>query len=308
MQRLTQPKDDQGIITIVVVCIFLVMLFGFAFATDVGIAVAATRSAQNSADAAALAEAQSCARGTGSFDPAPYIRTEEHETAATPTCGTNSVTVTVENTKDYTFGQIVGLDTFDVDRSATAKWGTLGGAHALPVAIASCEFSLALLDGTSDITLYLDDPKVQSGCMSIPGGFSQLEAADTACRVDIDVNGDVAGKPGGDLHKKVPCITPLPKDVLVPIYDETLLTKDQHDNGQGPYHILGFAVFHVTGYSFEGGNHDGTLGKDCPLRAGEDKNTVPKYCIRGDFIRFVTSQGTPGNSADFGAYLIYLDS
>jgi hypothetical protein len=44
------------------------------------------------------------------------------------------------------------------------------------------------------------------------------------------------------------------------------------------------------------------LGKKCP------DESRGKYCIRGDFIRYATSAGTPGPSTDFGAYQVYLSS
>jgi hypothetical protein len=59
-------------------------------------------------------------------------------------------------------------------------------------------------------------------------------------------------------------------------------------------------MFHLTGYSFNGNNSGGTLGNKCPdVSRG-------KYCIRGDFIRFVSSQGSPGPSTDFGTSQVYL--
>jgi hypothetical protein len=195
-----------------------------------------------------------------------------------------------------------------VTRTATAKWGPIASSNVLPITIASCEFSQALLDGTADITLYLDDPKPQSGCSSLPGGFSQLQSGDAACSIEVDANGYVAGKPGGDLKKKVPCITPLPMDVLVPIYDVASVSRANHDNGQGPYPILGYAMFHITGYSFNGNANAGTLGRDCPARPaipGAD----PKYCIRGDFVRMLAPGDTmPGPSQDFGVTKAYLIS
>jgi hypothetical protein len=72
--------------------------------------------------------------------------------------------------------------------------------------------------------------------------------------------------------------------------------------GNGDYPVLGFAVLHITGYSFNGTNNAGTLGKKCP------DESRGKYCIKGDFIRFVTSQGTPGPSTDFGTLQVYLSS
>jgi hypothetical protein len=65
-------------------------------------------------------------------------------------------------------------------------------------------------------------------------------------------------------------------------------------------------MFHVTGYSFNGNANAGTLGKNCPTRpAGQD----PKYCIRGDFIRFLApGDAVPGPSQDFGVTKVYLVS
>ena len=173
----------------------------------------------------------------------------------------------------------------------------------MPIVISNCEFSQALLAGTNDITIYLDDPKPQSGCSSLPGGFSQLQSS-SDCAVQISAGGTAPGKPGGDLQKQIPCITnstgpALPHNVLIPMYDAAGC-QAAGCKGKGPYPILGFAVFVVTGYSFNGNNYDGTLGKKCP------DQSRGKYCISGDFKRFTPSQGTPGPSTDFGAYLVYL--
>jgi hypothetical protein len=100
--------------------------------------------------------------------------------------------------------------------------------------------------------------------------------------------------------KEIPCITPLPKDILVPMYNASACTGTC--NGHGPYPIMGFAMFHLTGYSFNGNKSGGTLGNKCP------DTTRGKYCIRGDFIQFVTSQGSPGPSTDFGTKQVYLYS
>ena len=114
-------------------------------------------------------------------------------------------------------------------------------------------------------------PKPQSGCSSLPGGFSQLR--NTACAVTITAGGTVAGDPGGDVMKQIPCITnpnapALPHDILIPMYDAAAC-QAAGCNGHGPYAILGFAMFHVTGYSFNGNKNDGTLDKKCP-----DDNTA----------------------------------
>jgi Flp pilus assembly protein TadG len=299
MRRLTHlDRDDRGVGTILIVLAIVALLVGAAFATDVGRYVVEARSAQNSADATVLAVATDCARNGGPIaDYSTYRKTDQ--SINTPVCGSGEATITV--TTPITDGILLQQSIGDVDRSATARWGTLATATTLPITISDCEFSQALLDGTADIILYLDDTKPQSGCSSLPGGFSQL-ADDGSCAVVVSAGGTADGDPGADLHKVVPCITPLPHDVLVPMYDAAAC-QASGCKGNGEYPIVGFAMFHVTGYSFNGSAYDGTLGKKCP----EEKDRG-KYCIRGDFIRFTTSQGTPGPSTDFGTYQIYLSS
>jgi hypothetical protein len=297
MRRVAR-NDDTGVASLVVVLAMVLILGVTAVALDGGAAIAAKRSVQNSADAAALAVATDCARKAACpSSTATYLRSGE--TADTPVIdsGAGTVTVTVSKVVDFNFAPIIGLSNGTVHRSATAKWGTLGSADTIPITISNCEFSQALLDGTTNIILYLDDPKPQSGCSSLPGGFSQLRT-DSQCVTSGGTTVD--GDPGGDLQKVVPCITPLPHDVLVPMYDAAAC-QAAGCNGHGPYTILGYAMFHVVGYSFNGNNYGGTLGKTCPQQGQRGK-----YCIQGDFIRFVTSQGTPGPSTDFGVVQVSL--
>jgi Flp pilus assembly protein TadG len=304
MRRLTRRNgraDDRGVATILVVLAMPALVLFGALVFDGGRGVVARRETQNAADAGALAKATDCAKGVASTSFTPY-QTNGATLANTPTCGSGTTTVTMS--KGITFIFRPGGGNATVTRSATARWGTLGRATTVPIVISNCEFSQALLDGTTDITLYLDDAKPQSGCSSLPGGFSQL--LNTNCAVTISAGGTVPGDPGGDLQKQVPCITnptapPLPHDILIPMYDAAAC-QAAGCKGHGPYPILGFAMFHVTGYSFNGNKYDGTLAKKCP------DETRGKYCLRGDFIRFTTQQGTPGTSTDFGLYQVYLYS
>jgi len=277
------------------------VVIGAGFAIDVGQYVVAARSAQNTADATALAVATDCAlTGAPTADYAPYRKPGQAISA--PTCGSGETTITA--TKDVD-GLFLQQSAGAVDRDATARWGTIAGANVLPIVISDCEFSQSLLAGSNDVTLYLDDPKPQSGCSSLPGGFSQLDG--DGCAVAVTAGGDAPGQPGGALQKVVPCITnpgspALPHTVLIPVYDAAAC-EAAGCKGRGPYPILGFAAFQVTGYSFNGNNYAGSLGKQCP-----DDHARGRYCIRGDFIEFTTTQGTPGPSTDFGATQVYLYS
>lgn len=301
MRRLTTTdRDDRGGATVFIIVALTAVMIGAGLAIDVGQYVAAARSAQNTADATALAVATDCAlTGAPIADYSPYRKPGQTITA--PACGSGEATITT--TKDVD-GLFLQQSAGDVDRTATARWGTIATANVLPLVISDCEFTQALLSSPSDIIIYLDDPKPQSGCSSLPGGFSRL--AGTGCAVTISAGGTAPGQPGGALQNVVPCITnpnspALPHDVLIPMYD-TAACEAADCKGKGPYPILGFAAFHVTGYSFNGNNFAGTVGRRCPDR------TRGRYCIRGDFIEFTTSQGTPGPSTNFGATQVYLYS
>lgn len=302
MRRLTtHDRDDRGVVTLFVIGTLTVLFIAAALAIDVGRHVVENRKAQNSADATVLAVATDCARKnpvTGDYS--KYYK--NGQTINAPFCGSGETTITV--TEPVTDGLLLNTDARTVHRSATARWGTLGTATTVPITISDCEFSQALLDGTTDIVLYLDDPNPHTGCSSVPGGFSQL--VNTSCAVTVSAGGTVPGAPGGDLQKQIDCITnptapALPHDVLVPMYDSVACNASTACKGHGEYPIVGFAMFRVTGYSFNGSNNEG-LGKKCP------DETHGKYCIRGDFVRFVSSQGTPGPSTDFGTVQVYLYS
>lgn len=302
MRRLNHSDcDDRGVATILLILAMTAIIVGAAFATDVGGYVATARSAQNSADATVLAVATDCAlTGSPIADYSPYRKPEQ--TISSPACGNGEATITVTKEVD---GLLLARNAGSVDRSATARWGTLSQANTVPLVISDCEFDQARLDGDTDIILYLDDPKPQSGCSSLPGGFSQLDKLE--CSVPITVGETVDGVPGvGGLQNKVECITnpppaqALPRTILIPMYDSAACLASDC-KGKGPYLILGFAAFDVSGYSFNGNVYGGTLGKKCP-----DEKDRGKYCLQGDYVDFVTSDGTPGPSIDFGLSQVYL--
>jgi Flp pilus assembly protein TadG len=300
MRRLTETdRDDSGVATIFVILAMTSLVVGAAFAIDVGGYVAAARSAQNSADATVLAVATDCAlTGAPTADYSPYRK--DGQTITTPACASGEATITV--TKDVD-GLLLAQSAGAVNRSATARWGTLGTANTVPLAISDCEFRAPSVGET--VTLYLDDPKPQSGCSSLPGGFSQLNK--DGCSVTISSGGTVEGVTGvGGLQNKAACLTnppseaAVPPTVLIPIYSASAC-QEIDCKGKGPYLILGFAALEVTGYSFNGNVYGGSLGKKC-----EDDKNRGNYCIQGVFVDFIEFQGTPGPSGDFGVSLVYL--
>jgi Flp pilus assembly protein TadG len=293
------PRDDSGIASILVIITMTALLVGAAFAIDVGGYVSTARSAQSSADGTVLAVAADCALGIPLGDYLVYRK--DGQTISAPACGNGEATITVTDDVD---GLLLAQSAGAVNRSATARWGTLSRATTVPIVISDCEFSPLILDGGEDITIYLDDTKPQTGCSSLPGGFSQLR--DDVCEVDITAGGTAQGQPGAALQKLIPCITnptgdPLPHVILIPLYDATAC-QATGCKGNGMYPIRGFAGFKVTGYSFNGNNFAGTLGRNCP------DTSRGRYCLRGDFVPDITSDGTLGPSTDFGVSKVYLYS
>ncbi|WP_420451492.1 Tad domain-containing protein [Ilumatobacter sp.] len=296
--RPVRPDDDRGAASVFVIVAMTAILLGAGLAIDVGQYVVEARSAQNTADATVLAVATDCAR-TGSAVGSYAQYRQPGQTVSGTTCGGGVATVTA--TRDVE-GRLLQLTAGAVSRSAEARWGTLASAPVAPIVLSSCEFSQALLDGTAEVVFYLDDTRPQTGCSSLPGGFSQL--ASSGCETTVTAGSTAPGDPGADLQKVVACITSptgpaLPFDVMVPLYDSAACAASGC-TGRGPYPIRGFAALRITGYSFNGNNNDGTLGRNCPDR------TRGRYCLQADFVRFTTSLGTPGSSGDFGVTRVYL--
>ena len=80
MRRL-KLRDDRGGVLILTVLVMVMLMGAVALATDGSALVVAKRSAQNSADAAALALAQDCVRPGGSCpsSPSPYLRSRPEQ-------------------------------------------------------------------------------------------------------------------------------------------------------------------------------------------------------------------------------------
>jgi Putative Flp pilus-assembly TadE/G-like len=309
MQRLTQ-RDDQGVIAITFVCFMVVMLAMFAFAVDTGIAIAGTRSAQNSADAAALAGALNCARGVAAPAPAPYL--QEGQTAPTPPCdtGTNSVTVEVSKTQDYTFGKVVGLDHYDVKRSATAKWGGVGAADTIPLTLSECDFQRITAGGmpTGTQTVYFHSEPMnvtppfncntESSGQNLPGGFGWIGTGGCIAHVTLSTPSDSGNSPPNGCKSQAEWRGMVGQDFLMPIYNK--ITGND-------YQIIGFAEFTFEGFKWNGNNNNGgTLqDKQCPDPVtGADLGT-DVTCLQGKFKAVVTHG--PGGGFDFDASVVWLD-
>ncbi len=303
MRRLT-PRDDQGVAAILTVMVAGLLLACMGLAVDVGTAVSVARQAQNSADAAALAIATDCSLTGNASSPATYLKTGQ--TAATPSCGNGSVTVSVSKTQGYTFGKLVGLTDYTKTRAATAKWGALGASTGIfPITISTCAFTIQF---NTKVTLHSHNAP---GCSNPAGQFGFIQ--DGCTNQTIAAGEMLPGTTGNNLNG-TGCDTSslnnmMGTDVLVPVWDTA--------TGQGAsaqYHILAYAVFRLTGWSTNGNTFGagGTLGKQCDSSGdggtNEHDNTP---CIRGVFLGFTTQSGTvvPGLAckSNLLACQVYLD-
>jgi Flp pilus assembly protein TadG len=291
MRRLTQQNDD-GLIAITVTVLAAVLLVMASFAVDIGSAVAVARSAQNSADAAALAVATDCARTGTPSSATPYLT--NGQVGSTTGCGAGTVTATVSRTRDWTFGKLVGLGDYTKTRSATAKWGALGSATGrFPITFGTCAFTITF---NVPVTLHSYD---FGTCHNPAGQFGFVENGCTTQTIAITTPPTpLPGTTGNNLGG-TGCSASMMDDLmnggdlLMPVWDA--------NNGTGSnasYHLVSFAIFDVTGWSTNGGsNHGGTLQAQCDgtadgdpvLPAPTDKN---KPCVRGVFKGFTTQSGT----------------
>jgi hypothetical protein len=313
MQRMTQHGDD-GLATIFFVMLMVVMVGAMSLAIDGGNIFSNKQSDQNGADAAAMAIALSCANngpcttavGQPYINPAGSTPGRSGQTLSA-SFATGEVTATVTKVVDTTFGSAIGVDQGTTQRSATAKWGALGSAtNKFPITISTCAFTIQF---NVPVTLHSHNT---AGCSNPAGQFGFINGG---CTNQTIVAGQYLSGTTGNNLQGTGCSTAsldalLGTDVLVPVWDSA--------TGQGSgaqYHVLAYAVFHLTGWSTNGnsfGSPPSTLGKQCDSSGdggtAENDNTP---CIRGVFKGFATQAGAvvPGLSCNNNLLVcfVYLD-
>lgn len=167
MRRLggtTVLNEDRGA-TLVFVAILLVVLFGFtAFAVDIAASYHERRVVQNGADAAVLAIAEDCARGTLPCGE-PYVSqtAQLYADANAPDLATTveelildlenqEVTVrtlshdpnTGRDALVHFFAAVLGIPESPIRAEATARWGTLGASSTVPITMSMCDITEGL--------------------------------------------------------------------------------------------------------------------------------------------------------------------
>lgn len=316
MRRL---KEDRGAVAILVAVLMVPILICAALVVDIGFGYVQRRQLQNAADAAALAVAQDCGRGScGNMATTALslatgnIRTDT--LTATPVLKANSVTVTTTAKVIYAFAPVIGIRSQTVTARSTASWaGPNGGTALLPLTISRCSFDAQTKDaagfpsGTTLRTIYLSKSAGAIGCtpqsgLPVPGGFGWLKTVNASCTAYSTLAADrVDSDPGNSVPSScanADFTSMLGKTLLLPLFDTTGGT------GTGAwYHLYGYAAFRFTSYDFGGQNHAFSAPDTASPCGGNDR------CIRGYFLRYVEPSDTftyGAGGLDLGARIVTL--
>ena len=282
----TRLAGERGAVAVVAV-LLLVPLLGFtALAVDIGALYAERARLQTAADAAALAVARDCARGSCGDPQATATELVEANVGAAsadePELGAGSVTVTGRTPAEHWFAPVLGYDSTEVSATATVAWGAPGGGTAaLPLIFSECEFRAQTGGGLPSTTVArtITFPKTSgTGCtgtngLFVPGGFGWLKTGGGTCKVTSRIGTNAVSEPGNNPSKG--CTTGdfaalRQRTVLLPIFD-----RSGSSGSNAWYRVKGYAAFTITGYYFAGQYkwNDPCNGND--------------RCIRGYFTQFV---------------------
>src|SRR2546422_2919075 len=140
-------NDERGAVAVIVALALFAIISMMVLTVDVGSLLYKRRIMVNGADAAALAAAQTCARTTDLSDPEQVadayatdnvvgLNSTDGGIIASAGCrrGTGYVTVRYTVSQQLAFAQVLGLQNpTPVATAATAGWGALGAANAVPI-------------------------------------------------------------------------------------------------------------------------------------------------------------------------------
>lgn len=294
---------ERGAIAVMTAVSMMVILGLVAIVVDIGAIYFERTQLQTGADAAALALAQNCAKGScGDLNATATslagANANDNYSGAQASVSGNSVSVQTSTLTSSggtgliaSFAQVFGIKSTTVTATSTAGWGSpTTGPAVLPLAFSYCAFN-----HTSDVEQVIRydtnrpaDPCTYQGGTTLPGGFGWIQHVSPQCTVQVgaNINGGVAySDPGNNLPSD--CYGTLQtvggQTVLLPVYG------DQYGNGGsgGWYKIIGFAAFHLTGWRFSGGS-DGTSATDVWNSSTTPSCTGNCRGIKGYFTRFVS--------------------
>lgn len=327
--------DDAGVASIIVVLSAVLLLGVVGVSVDVGRAVAVTRSAQNSADAVALAMGKDCVgaggRPAAAYDrfirTGPAIGNGQSQSLTAGSCGEGFVEATARETMNYTFSKVFGMSDTLRTRPATARWGQLASGVIFPFTFSNCAFPDAFTAGNSvtpGTLMMLYGQGVREACArdSSTSGQSSNSKGFVFDGCQLTSIGGTLTDANGNSFVGTECDgTSLDyyvgKDVLLPVWGSAV-----SDPGGSVYTINTLVGFHVLGWSANGSFRGGAMSGRCtasspsgfkgdPATLGDDT----KPCLFGYVTSFTsTTGGTTGapclGSADplQPACFVYLSS
>lgn len=334
--RLQGPDNERGA-TAVFVALSLVVLIGFtALVVDVGGMWFERGQLQNGADAAALAVAQNCGKGTCGSPTATaqaFANSNSNDgasnvSAVTVTSSSALVTTTTKDAKtgkgalSFLFAPILGFNGATVQATARASWGIPASGPAIfPVAFSQCQIQNQI-NGSIQLLQYFGSG-ANSSCgtnPTVPGGFGWLvQSTDSSgnllCNAVASAGANAMSNTGNNFPPQCTSLlqqwqaeytqTGVYSVALLPVFDSSTA------NGTGgSFHILGFAAFQVMGWKFTGTNNsDLSWNNDGTLFGNNVKCMGSCRGIIGKFIRYVSlsKDFTLGGTSDLGAAVAFLD-
>jgi Flp pilus assembly protein TadG len=289
VQRLV---DDRGAVSVVVALLMVPLIGLAAISLDVAGLWAKRQQLQIGADAAALAIAQDCGRGScGSpaqtAQSLAQLNINDGTATATllnsVTVSSGTVTVRTSGIRQHLFAPILGVNQTTVTAQATAAWGApTGGTAVLPLAFSWCEFQAQTGGGipSGTTTRIIKFTKTSNTTCTgpsnnvVPGGFGWLTVNSGTCNTQGTAGGTLLSSPGDSPPSgcsSADFAALQNRTALLPIFDVAGGTGNN-----AWYRLYGYAAFTITGYYFAGQYSWNSAG--C---SGNDR------CIKGYFTRFV---------------------
>ncbi len=138
---------------------------------------------------------------------------------------------------------------------------------------------------------------------ALPGGFGwvdtskDLDGTASGCTATTDTSGNVSSNTGAS--GETDCLQPyLGKLIYVPVYDTAT-----GSGTNGTYHVMGYAAFYLTGYSFPGSSGKGASGFAAPLTKRPCQPNEGN-CISGFFTAAIAPAGGTIGGPSMGVTIV----
>lgn len=294
-------KSEHGAVTIIVAVTLGALLAVAALAIDAGMLYQERRQMQTAVDAAALAAAHEMAEGRAS---SAESVARDYVAKNTPS-GTASVTVTYPSqtqvrvsagtSRDLFFARSFGAKKASLAAVATAGYGPAGSLSNLMPFIVPASAVAPHIGSSHNFSFQLGEDRPTNGggqggyfwlCDYEPHGGGTPKFADwiiDGYPGEVSV-GSVANGTGVKAALKSAMSERIANNpsVIIPVFDST-----EGMGANGEYHVVGFAEFVITGFSFQG-----------------NPKTISGYFTNGRVAVSAGGGGTPG--ADYGIRTVWL--